>query len=79
MAERFEAEIVAKRLSKAQREAVERGCISDEATATIKILLAEMLFYREPTPGTTCYSMELTKFGHSVRKFLTQAPPTEAV
>jgi hypothetical protein len=70
MSERFDAKATAKRLTKAQRYAVKRGGISDENTITIKILLAEMLFYREPTPGTTCYTMELTKFGRSVQELL---------
>ena len=67
----FDAAAVAKRLTAAQRYAVRRGGISDERLETITILAdREMLFYREPTPGTTCYSMKLTEFGRSVQAVL---------
>jgi hypothetical protein len=71
----FEVAASAKQLTPAQRRAVLRGCISDEARATISILANRLLFYREPTPNTHCYSFKLTEFGRLVQAQLRADAP----
>ena len=64
----FNASIIAGKLTDAQANAIRRGCISEEGQDTIYILAQRlMLFYREPTPNTTCYTFKLTEFGKLVQ------------